>query len=120
MDDSDVVKEILDRARAVGEAVGLYLEGATVLPGPNGPTVVVRYNVGERAFLDAPDVADIARRREIDSLEDAIGPDVATMRRLAEEGPLGQLGGPHAPPPKGVTAEEWSQFEAETEGWEEA
>jgi hypothetical protein len=94
----NLVDEMIERATQAGDAAGIYLirESTAVVMGPDGPTeplqIVVRYAVGERAFLPAADVDALAQRRAEDELlERALGPSVAELRREADEGPLGDL-----------------------------
>jgi hypothetical protein len=92
----DLVQTMIERAREAGNAAGIYLESEGVLMGPDGPTeplqILARYRVGERAFLPPVDVEALAQRKAEDALlARALGPDIAELRREAEEGPLGDL-----------------------------
>lgn len=93
MTDEDLLAEMVRRAKAAGDAAGLYLESATPLTGGGPLQLVVHLRVGDRAFLAPADVAVIeARQAEVAALEAAVGLDDAeVLRRQAEEGPLGQL-----------------------------
>lgn len=101
MTDEDLEAEMVSRATAAGEAAGLYLEVATLVREARGGTVVairplqlvVKYRIGDRAWLPPVDVAAIeARRAEVADLEAAFGGiDVEQLRRDAAAGPLGRL-----------------------------
>lgn len=101
MTDDELEAEMVQRATAAGEAAGVYLETAMLVREVRDGSVaavrplqlVVRYRIGDRAWLPPVDVAAIeARQREVRQLEDAYGGiDVERLRREAQAGPLGRL-----------------------------
>lgn len=97
----EIEEEMVRRATAAGDAAGVYLETAMLIREFRDGAVhvvrplqlVVKYRIGDRAWLAPVDVAAIeARRAEVAQLEDAYGVvDVEQLRREAEAGPLGRL-----------------------------
>lgn len=97
MDDDALQHELLGRARRAGEECGLYevWSGAMVdLDGePTRPlSVVMRFGVGELAWRPAAAADAEAAAATIRAMEEELGrADAEQLRRLAAQGPLGEL-----------------------------
>lgn len=77
-----------------GNAAGIYVRSVAVV-GRGGPAdplqMVAHFAVGERAFLEPPDLAAIRRRREEAALlELALDPTAEELRAEFDAGPLGE------------------------------